>query len=235
MPMYARANTYADLIAGFRKLGYESTQIREGSEVGSKRLFVRHDVDVSLECAAQLAQLEHELGVAATYFVACQSPLFRIDTPDARNCLKAIVDCGHVVGLHVDRRTIGRGPPSTVEQLAARVPEINTRIVSSHAPASYPPRLPTLSQGWIDANDLLQEAQYLSDSANKWREGDPLNHPATAVGKSVHMNTHPVWWVAAGLTSREMLVEATGLTDVEIGQSIGHWLPRLAFELGGPN
>src|SRR5258708_20881922 len=46
---------------------------------GSPRLFLRHDLKISLSKALQLAEIEHEYGVHATFMVRANSPLYSLN------------------------------------------------------------------------------------------------------------------------------------------------------------
>jgi hypothetical protein len=61
---------------------------------------LRHDVDVRLSAAERLAELEHDRGIAATYFVLHTAPYWR--RSDLHKRLRRLQDLGHEVGWHND-------------------------------------------------------------------------------------------------------------------------------------
>jgi hypothetical protein len=62
--------------------------------------FIRHDIDVSLQRAQNLAALENSWGVTATYHVMLSCPFYDVHDPASRASLAAIRAAGHEVGLH---------------------------------------------------------------------------------------------------------------------------------------
>src|SRR3954453_3253325 len=63
-------------------------------------LLLRHDVDLSLEAAVELAQVEAGLGVGATYFLMTESVFYNLDSHAGRDALATLRELGHRVGLH---------------------------------------------------------------------------------------------------------------------------------------
>ena len=63
-------------------------------------LLLRHDVDLSLDAAVQLAELEHEEGAAATYFLMTESVFYNLASTEGEQVLERLRELGHRVGLH---------------------------------------------------------------------------------------------------------------------------------------
>ena len=76
---------------------------------------LRHDVDLSLESALEMARIEAEVGVESTYFVLLTSPLYNALAPANREILRRIEGLGHDVGLHFSTHAypeLDRRPPT---------------------------------------------------------------------------------------------------------------------------
>src|SRR4029077_14225466 len=58
---------YRELLEAAKAGGYDWASFDRHPR--PRDLFLRHDVDLSLEAALELARVEHELGVRATYFL----------------------------------------------------------------------------------------------------------------------------------------------------------------------
>src|SRR6266571_527216 len=85
---------------------FESHLISEAPEIlvisKKPQLIPRHDVDVSLKKALQMAQIECEFGIRATYMFIPDSTLYSLDDKVSRNILRQLVSMGHEVALHFD-------------------------------------------------------------------------------------------------------------------------------------
>jgi hypothetical protein len=71
---------------------------------GEGDLALRHDVDLRLESALELARLEHDRGLRASYFVLHSAPYY--ERPDLLERLRELQELGHEVGWHNDLVTL---------------------------------------------------------------------------------------------------------------------------------
>ena len=69
---------YRELLDAARAGGYEWASFDRHPRAGD--LYLRHDVDLSLEAALEMARIEHELGVRATYFLMTESGFYNLDS-----------------------------------------------------------------------------------------------------------------------------------------------------------
>ena len=69
---------------------------------GVPRPYLRHDIDLDLTVAVRMAELEHELGLRATYMVMLTSPFYRLEERRSRRQLQRLLALGHEVALHLD-------------------------------------------------------------------------------------------------------------------------------------
>src|ERR1035437_2091949 len=70
--------------------------------VGQPKLFLRHDVDIDLNRALKMAEIEKELGICSTYMVMLNSRLYNIEDKGSRAIILQLVSMGHEIGLHFD-------------------------------------------------------------------------------------------------------------------------------------
>jgi hypothetical protein len=73
---------------------------------GAGDLALRHDVDSRLDSAHELARLEHERGLRATYFILHTAPYW--DDPDLLPGVRRLQELGHEIGFHNDLVTLER-------------------------------------------------------------------------------------------------------------------------------
>ncbi len=63
-------------------------------------LFLRHDVDLSLDAALQMAELEAHAEAPATYFLMTQSVFYNLASPEGVRAINRLRELGHRIGLH---------------------------------------------------------------------------------------------------------------------------------------
>jgi len=168
---------------------------------------IRHDVDYSPFCAAQMAELELEHGIRATYHI-------RVDAPDydlTCDSIPRIVAAGHDLGPHVDLHA-DRGALFSDDELAAACSSAyralsaaypSTRRVSFH----QPPRdvIGREVPGFESAQSWRWQGRWAADSRGIWRINP---EELLARGGPVMLNLHPEWWFlpdehATALRARE--------------------------------
>lgn len=97
--------SYKTLVAALQEAGYAFQTFEEFmiSPAQGKAVVLRHDVDELAGNALKMAQLEHELGIRATYF-------FRIvKQSNVPEVIKKIVDLGHEIGYHYEDLALAQG------------------------------------------------------------------------------------------------------------------------------
>jgi hypothetical protein len=204
---------YRNLIAAFRERGYSFSLFEEVEQrLASAEAFVllRHDIDISLQAALEIARIEHEEGVRASYFVLLRSPFYNLLSSDQAELIEEIHAYGHELALHVDL-TDHHGQPTDVEReietLLSFYPYANSRLASVHSPHTLE-SLPI--ERYEQLHNVYHRARrgdiaYISDSTGRWRYGYPLDSAAFHEGKPIQLLTHPIWWVAEGETPARKL------------------------------
>jgi len=89
---------YCELLDAADEGGYRPAFFDREPQPGD--LFLRHDVDMSLDAALAMAELEAERGVAATYFMMTRSDFYNLDSRAGDRALARLRELGHRVGLH---------------------------------------------------------------------------------------------------------------------------------------
>lgn len=145
----------------------------------TQNIFWRHDVDVSLDAAADMAKFERERDIQAVYYLMVDSPFYSAE--EAFLFSRLLEGYGHRVGWHVDER---RWEINEGAQLDFEMP------VSFHCPteAVLWKRLP----GIDNAYDPTWRGRYYSDSRGRFSHGDPEDHAPGVI----QINLHPEWWFA---------------------------------------
>jgi hypothetical protein len=155
-------------------------------------IFLRHDVDLSLEAALAMAELEHEAGARATYFLMTESRFYNLDASTNREAIRRLRELGHAVGLHAVYPN-------------AKLDERFDPVIAWHNPdAEY------MSQPIDGAVNVMQppwftKGHYRSDSNAHWREGCPHDELAAGGFEWLQLLVHPEIWVYEGSTMREAM------------------------------
>lgn len=187
----------AQLYRRFIEAGYDFRQF--GPSPPGRILFLRHDIDFCLGAAAECAELEHGLGVTATYFLMLSTPFYNLHSPTGRRCLDRLRALGHRISLHFDpeaHEDIDAGFEAERAAFEALTGE-RLSFVSIHRPRAFlGRRLPGVEHSYEPA--WFRDVAYMSDSCGAFRHGHPLGSEAFREGRPIHLLLHPVWWFNAG-------------------------------------
>jgi hypothetical protein len=182
---------FRELIEAAQAGGYRFTFFDSTSRPGD--LLLRHDVDLSLEAALAMAELEAELEAPATYFLMTRSEFYNLDAPAGEAAIERLRRLGHRVGLHAVY------PDSTPD------PRFDP-VLAWHNPdpdyltAPVEGRVNAMQPGYFDPE------HYRSDSNQRWRHGCPHEGLARSEFEWLQLLIHPEIWVYPGETMRETML-----------------------------
>ncbi len=133
-------------------------------------VILRHDVDLDLDAALQLAREEAEVGVAASFFLLTTAETYNLSARESRRKVQEMDSLGAEIGLHFDPTVYDgddAGLPREVRREADVIEQLIGRRVDSvslHNP-SVRGRYP-LFAGFRNAYDpaIFSRDRYLSDS-----------------------------------------------------------------------
>jgi hypothetical protein len=155
-------------------------------------LLLRHDVDLSLDAALRLAELEAEAGAQATYFLMTRSVFYNLASPEGERALARLRELGHRVGLHALHPHL----------------ELDDRfdpIVAWHNPDPEFMREPLVGAVNVMQAPYFDPDHYRSDSNQHWRSGCPHEDLAAGSFEWLQLLTHPEIWAYPGATMRETM------------------------------
>ena len=81
------------------KKNYQFKTYEKFNENGSFLIW-RHDLDLSLNRAKILAQIEQKLGICSTFFINPRSEFYNLFEKSQKSIISDIIDLGHKIGLH---------------------------------------------------------------------------------------------------------------------------------------
>lgn len=176
---------YREILQAAREGGYRFAVFDHSPEPGD--LFLRHDVDLSLEAAVRMAELEAELGARATYFLMTESVFYNLASSEGREALARLRALGHAVGLHAVHPN-------------AALDERFDPVLSWHNPV--PERMSEPVAGAVNAYAApwFAPATYRSDSNQRWRGGCPHEELRAGAFPWLQLLVHPEIWVYPGAT-----------------------------------
>ena len=185
---------YAEILEAGKTGGYHFAFFGDGPERGD--IYLRHDVDLSLDAALRMAELEARHGVQTTYLLMTESVFYNLASSEGADTIARLRELGHAVGLHAVH-------PNA--DLDTRF----DRVVSWHNPrAEYMSRtIPGATN--VYAEPFFDPPTYRSDSNQHWRSGCPHEELRGGGFPWLQILVHPEIWVyegaTMGLTMRAML------------------------------
>ncbi len=235
-------NGYKQLLTAFKDEGYTFCRYEEiDSQLAKGDPFVvlRHDIDISLIPALEIARIEHELGVPATYFVLLRSPFYNALSQTNLDIMSQIRGYGHVIATHVDLNNYENDCTKAlaeIELFSRCFADIDTALLTLHSPYELERipihEIPELNRVYGSA--VRGQVAYISDSTGRWRYGQPLDSQAFKERKPIQLLTHPVWWIQAGETPSQKL-DRWLYADYGINRAaLRKFLPKL-FKLDEPS
>lgn len=177
-------------------------------------VLLRHDIDMSPESAAAIAEIEASAGVRATYFFLFSSPWYDLLDDRTIEIPRRIAEMGHEIGLHYDVSVLektGEGGALGLLMLESRVLShlcgTKVRAIAMHNPSlggTDPFRKNTEFVNAYDG-DLLEGVAYFSDSCGAWRDDFVRCLEEERFPAQMQLLTHPALWNEAPLTRWETL------------------------------
>ena len=155
-------------------------------------LLLRHDVDLSLEAALEMAELEAEEGAATTYLLMTRSVFYNPASREGEAAIARLRSLGHRVGLHAVHPHV----------------DLDDRfdpVVAWHNPE--PEYMTAPIDGAVNpmAAPYFDPVAYRSDSNHRWRSGCPHEELRAGAFPWLQVLVHPEIWVYAGSTMGETM------------------------------
>ena len=175
--------------------------IKEGLEkdVG---FFFRHDVDISLKKAVEMAEFESKNGIKSTYYILLSSPYYNALEAENLQRIRTLRELGMGIGLHYDNSIKLQDANQCCSEIIIQlgmlqhhIGELEEKSVTFHKPLRgvdiNEETVNLLNLSNIYSPNFDQRFKYISDSGHNWRENpyDIIN-----TNDMVHINTHPEWY-----------------------------------------
>jgi hypothetical protein len=181
---------YGELLEAARDGGYRWSTFTDQPRAGD--LLLRHDVDLSLDAALEMAELEASVGARATYFLMTQSVFYNLGSSEGRRALNRLRELEHGVGLHAVWPNL----------------ELDDRfdpVVAWHNPDPDYMTEPVDGAVNVMQRPFFDPDHYRSDSNQHWRHGCPHEDLRAGRFEWLQLLTHPEIWVYPGETMNETM------------------------------
>ena len=182
---------YVELLDAARAGGYRFCFFDREPRAGD--LLLRHDVDMSLDAALEMAELEAGKDVAATYFLMRQSDFYNLDTRPGAAAIARLRQLGHRVGFHAVY------PDATLD-------ERFDPVLAWHTPDPEYMSEPVVGAVNVMQPGFFDPAHYRSDSNQHWRNGSPYEELGRGAFEWLQLLVHPEIWVYEGRSMRETMI-----------------------------
>jgi hypothetical protein len=185
----------------------------------SKVVYLRHDIDYSVEWALAFAGINAGCEVSGTFFFQMRSPIYNLFAYPTIEIIKAIVALGQRVAVH---HTIELGSSTTNEELIARVIEDYRAAVAQVPQLSpifswhNPSLVPGITQRSLDmevpgmvnaySRYFVENMRYYSDS-NLRHSVEAFEAIIRGEGRQLQLLFHPFQWMAQGQDMQEILAK----------------------------
>ncbi len=183
--------SYEELLEAAQAGGYAFRFFDKEPEPGD--LFLRHDVDLSLEAALAMARFEAEIGAPATYFLMTRSVFYNLASAAGEGALAELRSLGHAIGHH------GVHPHVDLD-------ERFDPVIAWHNPDPEYMSAPVGSAVNVMAHPWFDRDHYRSDSNQRWRSGPPAEGLARGEPDWLQLLIHPEIWFFPGASMRETML-----------------------------
>ncbi len=187
--------------------GYHFVSFEESKALKSmKYVILRHDVDISLERAVRVAEIERNLAVSSTFFLMLHSPFYNLMDEESSRYVKQLHALGHWIGYHYDLGMLGSKPKLVLEaevELVSRFFQTPITMIALHNPTSYSKKSFEVPENDVYSCQFFSEIKYVSDSLQRWREGCFCEHLGHF--PQIQLLIHPFWWSSSGESWERLL------------------------------
>ena len=181
---------YRELLKAAKSGGYRFAGFESQPEPGV--LILRHDVDLSLEAAVALAEVEGEEDAWSTWFLMTRSVFYNLDSAAGERAIARLRELGGHIAHHAVWPDVD-------------LDERFEPVVAWHNPdpdymaAPIDGVVNVMTAPWFDPE------HYRSDSNQHWRHGCPHEQLARGEFEWLQLLTHPEIWTYDGATMGETM------------------------------
>ncbi len=209
---------YRELLQLIKDEGYTFRTFLEAHP--PKSLILRHDVDYSVSWALRFAEINHELGVSATFKFQPRSPLYNLHAYSTLNAIRRIAALGQRIACHFtlppdvpeDDEAFAQLILRDIKHMQQLLPTVTIDpVLSIHSPSAHPSVYERFKKfrlkGFVNAYgpECTEDMRYIGDSNLRYsfdelvaliREGHPR----------IQLLLHPFQWLAEEPTMPDVIL-----------------------------
>jgi hypothetical protein len=178
-----------------------------------KSIFLRHDVDFSVNSAFALASIEAGLKIKSTFFLLPHSDFYNLFEDEITSIIRKIIESGHKIGLHFDCTYYNvKSEKELVKKLnleknfLQNIFETDIKVFSFHNPDKFALSCKDYRYaGMINTySDFFnKKVTYISDSNGYWRFNRLEDILKEGKEDALQILLHPEWWQAEVMSPKE--------------------------------
>ena len=181
---------YRELVRAAKFGGYQFAGFDRTPKAGD--LILRHDVDLSLDAALAVAEVEAEEEAWSTWFLMTRSVFYNLASTEGERTIERLRELGHRVALHAVYPHLD-------------LDERFDPVVAWHNPDPDFMRADIRGAVNVMSEPFFDPDHYRSDSNQNWRHGCPHEQLARGEFEWLQLLTHPAIWAFEGATMRESM------------------------------
>lgn len=193
---------YKLLLNSIKSLNIKFKKFNDNLSSG-RNIIMRHDIDFCPLRALELAKIEKEYKVSATYFFMTNTNFYNLNSKENHEAILNILKLGHEVGLHFDAsfsnssQSLNQKCKEELNFLESLIKK-KINIISFHRPAKnilmLNKKIAKLDHTYM--NKFTKAIDYCSDSQGVWKHNTPKDIIKSKFNKdfTLHLLTHPIWW-----------------------------------------
>ena len=181
---------YRELLDAAGRGGYRFAGFDRAPKPGD--LLLRHDVDLSLDAALAMAEIEAAAGAWSTWFLMTRSVFYNLESSAGERAIDRLRALGHRVAHHAVWPHVDLD-----ERFESTVAWHNPDAEYMNAPIEGAANV--MAEPWFDPE------RYRSDSNQRWRHGCPHEPLARGAFDWFQLLVHPEIWVYDGATMGETM------------------------------
>jgi hypothetical protein len=170
---------------GYRFAGFDL-------EPAAGDLILRHDVDLSLDAALALAEVEAEAGAWSTWFLMTRSVFYNLASHEGERAIARLRELGGRIAHHAVWPNVD-------------MDERFVPVVAWHNPDPEYMTAPIEGVVNVMTAPWFHPEHYRSDSNGHWRHGCPHSQLAAGGFEWLQLLTHPEIWAYDGATMGETM------------------------------